>query len=133
MIYSNFEEIITHDPNNLLNLNKSVLLNKNEKCPNLAKSILLKKTNIKNLIIGDDDIVTHDLGYIKLLIMNNVPYITLPNYHFNNKSPKGVQLDTVRNITEILCAKEAEFALTSAKNRNNSLSLEIEKFNASEK
>ena len=136
MIYSNLEEIAQHDPNNLLNTRKSIIFNKEYKSLNDVKTALAKKIGYKKLstenkqiiknALGEEDLLVHDLGYAKLLIMNKQPFITLPNIHFNGKSPKGVQFDTIRNLTEIICAKYAENALDSARENNLWLSHKLE-------
>jgi len=136
MIYSNLEEIALHDPNNLLNTKKSILFNKEYKSLNDVKTALANKIGYKNLstenkqiiknTLGDEDLLVHDLGYVKVLIMNRVPFITLPNINFNDKAPRSVQYDTVRNLTEIICAKHSEYSIKTAKENNIYLSHKLE-------
>lgn len=59
--------------------------------------------------LSDDDLLVHDLGYVKFLIMGRGDlHITLPNRSINGKYAKGMQLDTIKDIASLCGAHNVE-------------------------
>lgn len=139
MIYGNFADIKNADINNELGLNKSALskYNVREFGLPIVKEALIRNAGVcaKNpehkqiaeelkLFLADDDLLVHDLGYVKFLIMgrDNL-YLTLPNFNINDKYAKPIQMDTVKYVASMCSINNYEDVIENSKFNNNKLSL----------
>lgn len=124
MIYGNFAKVRELDKNNDLRLDTSALNKYNVKEVSLksVQDALIRNTGVcarnpqhsKEVLmlhefLADDDLLVHDLGYIKFLVMGRGDlHITIPNRSINGKYAKGMQLDTVKELAAMCGAHNVE-------------------------
>ncbi|MBR2467553.1 MAG: hypothetical protein IKB42_00715 [Clostridia bacterium] len=124
MIYGNFAKVRELDKQNELRLDTSALNKYNVKEISLksVQDALIRNTGVcarnpqhsKEVLmlhefLSDDDLLVHDLGYVKFLIMGRGDlHITLPNRSINGKYAKGMQLDTIKDIASLCGAHNVE-------------------------
>lgn len=139
MIYGNFASIREQEQYADLKLNGSSLVKYNCRDFSLpvVREALIRNTGVcaknpkhKNAVdelkvfLADDDLLVHDLGYVKFLIMGRDRlFLTLPNYNINGKHVKGMQLDTIKDIASMCSINNYEDVIENAKHSNNKLSI----------
>lgn len=142
MIYGNFARVCEIDKNNELKVHSSALKKYDVREISLSnvQTALIRNTGVcarnpehametqkLKEYLSDDDLLVHDLGYVKFLIMGRGDlHITLPNRNINGKYVKGMQLDTINDIAALCGAYNVEEVLENEKRENNKLSRMLE-------
>ncbi len=139
MIYGNFASIREQECFADLKVNSSALVKYNCRDFSLpvVQEALIRNTGVcaKNpahkkavdelkVYLSDDDLLVHDMGYVKFLIMGRDSlFLTLPNQSINGKHVKGAQLDTVKSIASMCSINNYEDIIENSKRNNNALSI----------
>jgi hypothetical protein len=77
------------------------------------------------MCMSDDDLLVHDMGYVKFLYLNRTIYITIPNYAINGQYIKQAQIETIKSLAELFSVNEIDDILEQAKVLNNELLIRL--------
>ncbi len=141
-VYQNIHTLKDNPTFDYLKLDKSLSLSAFhglKPCTYTAKQMLIRNMMQKNptmkpfypdleRLIPDDEILSHDLGWGKIVILKNHDFnsmvVTLPNKIINDRCVKETQVDTIRKTAEIFGFDKND-VWEDTKDRNRILTSEL--------